>query len=1822
MRSLKILIVLGILSFAIVCIYAHPFGSAVSVDTVSPSQTNIYFSLPDFEIREATEQGYTFHQIDMPESFSSADKGLPGLPHFTASFAIPIGSTPQLGNVSFSTPRYIQTLPIAPIQNYDNPDHTFDFQADFYQSSDPKLSYPSVSYTLSEVMTMRDYQFVVVKIYPIKYFPEQKTIEVIDSFQINITHHTDNPNPTYTLRPTISKPFEKFYEHTLLNYHQVRSPNPDYQQPSVLLIYGGGTSAHTPTFMTQLNNIINHKKRRGYLINAVSTVITGSSTSTIKAHIQNLYDTDPNPPEWIILLGNKLQQYVIPCYAAFYAGYAGDSDYPYTLLSGDDMIGDAFIGRISVSDENQLGNYWQKIQRYEQYNPTTDYALYKKALLVGHSDHSGVSTYIVNRYIKSLMLDYEPTQNIQEMYYYISQSQTLLANFNAGHAIFNFRGYVGMDGFGSSISNTINTNILTNCVVLTCHTGEFDNPGQTEELIRRTYNNQPAGAILATGISTTATETEYNNAENGGIFYAMYPMDVATMGEAVLFGKIYTTLVYPGNEHTISTIHWTNLMGDPALHFFKTTPKTFATVLPSTFALGTQAFRFNVIDSEGNSVPDASVTIAKIDGSYISKGISDTDGVAFLPLDHTQTGTFIFTISKPGYLPSIETANATETPAISITEFMVYDPAPANNNQHINPGETVNLTIKVKNFLSTNATNLSATISSESEYVSFGGATTATIGSIGAGLESLRDSAFAFTVSPLTPNKILLPLTITITDGSSSWTSHLLPEVLGVDLKVVNMNPSGQSYLNAGIPTSIVFTLRNEGTQASGTLQATLLSRSLYLNTSDQIVTLPNIPINTSIVQDTPFTVDVVGFMIPGSKLKADLRVYNDSGFETMIPVDLPVGSKIVTDPTGPDEYGYVIYHSADSDLDERPIYDWINIASIGTNTSMSDTMADQEEDKKVAMLPFTASFYGVEYDRITICSNGWMIFGETEQKDFRNLPLPGPIAPKALIAPYWTDLVVGGGYGSVYKYYHEEMHAFIVQFDKVRWVTGYGTQNTFSVSNDSVSFQVLIYDPVYNGTALGDSKIKIQYRRFHPGISGDDDNPIQFITVGIQDHTEKRGVQYVYNNVYSPGSNTLENGTALLITQPSFLIEQPYLQIARVYYHPESGGNEVRAGEYTNVGISIVNVGMQTAENVSATLSCDSPYIQVVNDTATYADITSTLSQSNPQYFTIFASSDIPANTSVRATLHISTDGLTEPLIWDRDFYFNVAKPNIQYRSYLVNDASPGGNNDGIVNPAESVKLIVNIANPTSMDVQNMVASISTVSPLVTINSATYAIPKMKPSSVYQTVFDLTIDPNIPMIENIPIVFTTQSQNASGIQREISLGINHGNTIYTEDFDTWYPAGWTINGSMTNWSQSLTTNAGGVSPEIVFAGSATSGTTRFLSPAINTVDINRVLLTFRHKLLITQVTTPTTIGVATRRSISDAWAAVWTQEITADIPATLQTVNFSNTTLGYATTQLCFYITGNLETIENWYIDSLSIQNSFGNTATISGSVVASDTLSNVVGLRVTAGEYSTHVRPDNTYTMYLIPRNYPTLSIVDPYFSGNTHYLVNPTAGEILSDYDFMLYFKAPPDTIWIDAIAGQVGSENRNVTLKWRLIYDHVANPLGFVRFNIYRQINSAQYVLLTTTTATEYSTVINPANIYRFYITSTYASGDSQPSPTKYIDPATMTEEDGPVAGSDTAVAPLTFILQQNYPNPFNPTTNISFSIPTDSHVNVNVYNIKGQLVKTLLSGHVSRGSHTIQWHGDNSLGHSVGSGIYLIRVNDSSHSAVKKALLLK
>jgi hypothetical protein len=104
---------------------------------------------------------------------------------------------------------------------------------------------------------------------------------------------------------------------------------------------------------------------------------------------------------------------------------------------------------------------------------------------------------------------------------------------------------------------------------------------------------------------------------------------------------------------------------------------------------------------------------------------------------------------------------------------------------------------------------------------------------------------------------------------------------------------------------------------------------------------------------------------------------------------------------------------------------------------------------------------------------------------------------------------------------------------------------------------------------------------------------------------------------------------------------------------------------------------------------------------------------------------------------------------------------------------------------------------------------------------------------------------------------------------------------------------------------------------------------------------------------------------------------------------------------------------------------------------------------------------------------------------------------------------------------------------------------------------------------------------------------------------------------------PGTGVETPYIPVTTALLQNHPNPFNPSTTIAFDVATAGEVRIEIYDVSGALVRTLVNGEKGIGRHVATWDGRDGVGNQVHTGVYFYRMTAPGYtSQAKKMLLLK
>ncbi len=1085
--------------------------------------TIVQFSLDGFEMEPVVKDGTEYQKISYHNEGHFVDFGKPELPRFTRLVAIP-----QEGDVSVVIDNFeeeiITDVIVYPAQSFQSENqpvrHEFVKDEAFYSGSEV---FPIQMVEIGEPAFMRDLRVVNVTVNPFQYNPQTRELRIIKNIEFTINAQGRGSGITKESRK-LSRAFEPLYRATVLNYDSVISRDEEYQKPTYLFIF---VDDYQNNVTANLPYLTDWKRQKGFEV-YIQEFTSGTSFTTIKNFIQNAYDTWEDRPEFVCLVGDAGGSYNIPT-----GYYSGPGDQGYALLEGGDILADVFIGRLSFNTIIELQTIIAKILNYEKEPYMAQTNWYQQALLVGDPSSSEQSCIITNKYIKEIIEANASYYSYYEVYSspFVSQMNSAINN---GVTYFNYRGYLGMSGWGNDDISSLNNGFkLPVMVFLTCGTGDFEGTYncESEYALKVGTPSVPKGAIAAIGTATMSTHTCFNNCVAAGTYCGIFVDKIYNMGGALTRGKLNLYESFPNNpSNWVNKFsYWNNLMGDPGMEVWTGLPEEMVVVYDSQIGVGTNYFEVTVENSTGNPVENAWVSLLTDDDQLFS-GYTDEDGYLYLEINAGSAETNNITVTCHNFIPHIGTVEIVVLDKfVNVSEIQIDDDnsgsSTGNADGLVNPGESIELNVGLENFGLQIVNNVTATISSLDDFITITDATE-DYGNIAPGASTYSSDDFDFSVDEdvLGGTEILLNITIT-DDDSNQWNDLIIIPVngphLSVDEYILVNDPNG--IFDPGETVELEISLFNGGTVTADGIEGQLICSHSYITLVDSLGVFETIsPGGTGNNSSNTFEVIADIAILPGSQIAFDLLLTNATGYNQELTFFINVGEVTVTDPLGPDEYGYYCYDSYDIGYQGTPAYNWIEIdpsyGGPGTTINLYDP--GDTGDIEVITMPFSFNFYGLNYSSITVCSNGWISPGITEQYSFMNWPVPGPLGPSPMIAPFWDDLKTGSGHVC---YYHDtNINAFIIEWSHL--------QNDYN--NAEETFQVLIFDPAYHTTPTGDAEFVFQYETINNVDTGNYDvQHGQYATVGLEDHTGAIGLEYTFNNTYPTAARTLQNGLALKLT-------------------------------------------------------------------------------------------------------------------------------------------------------------------------------------------------------------------------------------------------------------------------------------------------------------------------------------------------------------------------------------------------------------------------------------------------------------------------------------------------------------------------------------------------------------------------------------------------------------------------------------------------------------------------------------------------------------------
>lgn len=1768
-------------------------ANVIGLKSSNSASLTLSFKAPALEINPTPLLGQQFHELKMAESVVSAEPDEPGLPIYGTSIILPASGSYRytvrpLGTESYSN---IRPLPAAKVEE----GLSAGYDQSIYAQYQPK---PLVQ--AAEIAVLRDFRILQLSFSPLSWDSATGELEVIREFELDIEFTNERTASDMEEYSTYSPAFRKIYEANLLNFGDYRHLNLDNGYGRILLLHSSSVDATT---LVIINTFVKWKVQKGYEVMAANTQTAGSSNTAIKNYIQQQYNNLNTRPDFVIIVGDTPQ---IPTFKETLSGYNGDGDYPYTYLAGDDQLGDVFIGRVSANNANQLSTVLRKVYLTERDLDISgeNGNWMDKILLVGDQSSSGISCIYNCKHVKNMAEQAYDGYSFTEVYSSPFAS-AINDGINSGVAFFSYRGWLGMSGW--SPGNALNNGVkLPHVVTLTCSTGNFDGSGEgtTEALIRLGTDAAPRGAVTAIGMATTGTHTMFNNVLNSGIFAGIFSYGMRSMGEALLNGKLFLRQVY-GASHTNQTnymAHWANLMGDPTVEVFVGKPKALVIESPTQVTEGSSLISLRVTDQSGAPVPFVSMTAYNAQqNQLLAKGITDEFGNIQFFIGGGINSTVLLTAARHDYKPAQKQLLAGDGGMVYADKSIFengQNGSIGNGDSFPTASERVAVKLKLKNTTEETISGITATLSCSDSYVELL-TSSLTFPNASSYQSTEANQFFLFDIAENVPANYDVTIMALVSAGGQSWEVPVPIRVYNADIQVdsVIISAGGDAFLDPAETGNMVVRVENRSIALASGLQAELISHNEMIQVQSGECLLGSIPAGAFANTVGGFTVQANSALVPGMQIPFTLRLTNEDGFRQDAPFSLTVGKVNQNTPLGPDSYGYFIYDETDTSFNDCPSYEWIEInpALGGGGTSVGNQLL------ATVNLPFPFTFYGKVYEQITLCTHGYIAMGVSDYPEYRNTPIPGGMGPAPMIAAFWDNLVYSGDAGIFYKYDTQE-NIFIVEYYKMR--SGYN-------SSSLETFQVIFYDEQFYSTGLGDGMIKIQYKDFNNIDTGYSNTQHgNYATIGIKDHTNSRGLQYTYNNVYPPAAAPLGNNKAILITTIPVLYESPYLFYRDYIVSDNAGTGVAQPGQSVELGIVLTNLGLTTAEEASIEVSLNSPYATLSTFQSEYPPIACGEERANTNPIILNINNNCPdgAILSLQATAYC---GSSE---WSFPVNVQVRKPQLQLLAANISDVL--GNGNGSADPGETIELILNLKNNSPLDAHDISCSFSTISPYVTINAQTEIIPLIPAEGIAQAVYQLHLSEDVPLGNNVTFYFTYMGAQVTPETATVSVSV--GTTGMSEDFEE-HNGNFIPSPTSGGWAWGTSTTAGAHSGNKVW-GTVLNG--QYSSNAHYSLITPQVfvgqnfMLEFWHRYetemtydgACVQINT----GGATWNTLipEGGYPTSYVNSLSGPgytgnsggwLPARFSLSQYSNQLVKFR-----FLFRSDTSVQNNgWYIDDVRTSGYLELVGKVSGNILSLDPEINYNSVLVSnQNNVTASVSDQGEYVLYLPLGEHEVKAHSDGYLA-STPLQADISMQSLFYEHDFDLQLLN-----YIEHLSHALN--NGLLELFWTDVSD---DDMAVSSYSVFRKFGAGAYEEIDVGGFVHFEEQLTVSGPYYYYVVANYVGGTSRKSNTIHFVYDSLDS-------CDETQSPFITELYPNYPNPFNPQTTISFSLRQDGKVSISLYNIKGQKVATLVDENLPKGKHSIVWQGRDQRGTPVSSGVYLLRMQSADGVLSRKISLIK
>jgi hypothetical protein len=803
------------------CPQQSPAAPKVKLMSDTEQKTELSFTLGGFFKEEVNTPKGLQYIIKVPKMASMLEEGSPDLP----LYAIPVLIDDLAAmEVQVKEAKYqdFEGIEIAPSKgNFSreiNPDEVPFRYGDAYAQN---RFFPGFQAQLDQPYILRDFRGQNILVYPFAYNPISKTLRVYTQLTLEMRKTGENGSNAKLSRKSsqtrMTAEANAMYQQRFVNYRERASKYNFVPDEGEMLVIC------PPEFLDAMQPFVAWKNESGRPTTLVNlSDIGGNNTDQIKSFILSHYN---NPDEnlcYVLLVGDYNQ--ITPK-----AMSDGASDIWFGQLEGNDYYPEVFVGRFSAENEAHVQNQVAKVIYYER-DIAADADWLSKGIGVGSvegagSGHNGgESDYQHVDYIRDTLMHYTYTE-VSRHYHGVgagTNASMLSQNFNEGAGICNYCNHGSTTGWYVGNFNNYHVNTLTNDYKLpfiwstACYNGQFNVNCFAEAWLRATnnVNGAPTGAIggMFSWTSQPWQPPMTGQDEMVDILCEWRSADQFhhTFGGASLNGNMRILDMYPNDQG--KTHNTWILFGDPSLLLRTEAPSELNVICqPEAIFLGlTELFitadaDYAIATLSNNGEILASAPIVNGEGVLTFDGLTEIGNLQLVVTSYNK----VTEVRDIAVIPNNGAYLTCESVSIN------------DENGQADYGDTVGINVTVKNLGNLAATNVQATLSTDSPFVevTHGSANIPNVASLE---QYTIANAFEIAVNELIPDGSQAEFFLSCTDGIDTWTSRFRVALHAPNLVISEFRPFNTTY--PGEVGDLVVGIRNTGSSDARNVKIELYS--------------------------------------------------------------------------------------------------------------------------------------------------------------------------------------------------------------------------------------------------------------------------------------------------------------------------------------------------------------------------------------------------------------------------------------------------------------------------------------------------------------------------------------------------------------------------------------------------------------------------------------------------------------------------------------------------------------------------------------------------------------------------------------------------------------------------------------------------------------------------------------------------------------------------------------------------------------------------------------------------------------------------------------